>query len=260
MTIMLNEFGQSLVRIKWLFVILTIIILICSIPLYVLKGTNSSSSYVTHSHQYRWYYTVAYFSGTIPSLFLMTLCFLSLLTFLFSLRYLLYIHDSKNGDEQQQEQEQHEQLSSLHSSIESNETRNETLDTEIHSPSLLSTSTRRRIISSSNYFYFCLILFLVISILATVNGLYVWSTLQTLSYSSRVMIQFSLSFFGILWRSFIRSIIIPKSIKNSLLEIWLLSYLGVITGVIIPCLATALTSPLCYQVSHTLFSPVLVSY
>lgn len=100
--VVLNNFGITLVKLNKLFLILTVTILFCSVPLYILKGLNDDGkfeihgrrdfggnhkkedthTYATHTHQYQWFLTAAYFSGSLPGLLFMVLCFILLTIFI----------------------------------------------------------------------------------------------------------------------------------------------------------------------------------
>ena len=122
------------------------------------------------------------------------------------------------------------------------------------------TNTKNQSLCQMDVLYLWLTIFLNIVIVGTVNGLYVWSTLKNLSYFYRFMIQLSLSLFNTILKSLLRSIF-PIRIKYSLLGVWSFSLIGVMNGVLIPCVVTTLTSPNCYQVSIIYyFFPLLIFY
>jgi len=262
-----NHFGESLVATQKLFIITTIIIILSSIPLYVVKNVENKS-FVTHYHQYQWYFTISYFSGSIPGVMLLIYCLISVFVFRMTLWKL---NCNKNEDQCQYQDEDQDQgegsdnqvkvesQSSIHSSLSIQS--NEVINTQFHShtqstlplqsSSSINTETNSNTtqsVSVIDWLYLCLISFLNLVIVGTVNGLYIWSTLQDLSNSSRLMIQLSVSLFGVVWKVILRSIF-PSRVKNSFSGMWLLSVIGVLNGVIIPCLVTSFTSPTCYQVS-----------
>lgn len=204
------EFGKILVNLTSVFTIVAVTITFLSIPIYVLKGLanyhyidNQINSYATHTHQFQWILTTAYFSGAVPGLLILLIGFLSLFVYLY---LVTKIYVSKVTD--------------LTSSL----------------------SLSRRSIS-----FICLGFFINFIVVATANGIYVWSTLQNLSRLERMLIQLSLSCFGVAWKVLLRSLF-PSEVKNLVSGVWLFCCISVVNNVILPCAATALTSPTCYQV------------
>lgn len=260
---LINNICRSLVEVDKLFLMTTTVMIMSSIPLYMMKNANNQS-YVTHSHQYQWYFTIAYLSGILPGLLVLIICFISLWTFYLSLMYLkrrFTLHPSnKNNHEikKNHDIEDQEFSSSLavqdNSSAMTNQT-NPTTSMNTH-PSSSRMSLK---FTTRGWIFLCLISFLNIGVVGTVNGLYVWSTLKNLSSLERLSIRLGVSLFGMLWKVIMRSIL-STEVKTSLSGIWLLSLFGVINGVIIPCLATTFTSPSCYQASRYDLSYFLLLY
>jgi Leucine-rich repeat (LRR) protein len=248
----MNQFGKSLVDLMRLFLIMTFTIVFCSIPLYILKGMDNNS-FVTHSHQYRWYYSIAYFSGCLPAIFLMGFGLISMLVLLVSLSYLFKTcqnENSKSENNKRELEQQQQQQSPIHRIL-----RREPND-ENDDPVMIPTANEKMMMDKNQIFDFnCLRIFFYLSfifllnllIVGNINGFYINSTTrQDLPTSSRIIIQFNLSLFIILWKLTIRSLV-PNQIQNTLSEIKFISCLEMINSVLIPCLVTALTSPTCYE-------------
>jgi Leucine-rich repeat (LRR) protein len=114
------------------------------------------------------------------------------------------------------------------------------IDVKEEPPTPLSTST------SSKGVWITFVLNVVV--VGTINGLYLWSTLLDLASDVRIWIQFCFGLFSFLWNVALRSTL-PFQITESKAGVWLFTCLNVMNSVILPCLATALSSPSCYQVS-----------
>jgi Leucine-rich repeat (LRR) protein len=252
--LLLNNVGRTLIMVGKLFVSTSVTILVCLIPLYALKADRS---FITHYHQYQWYFTISYLSGTIPAIFVLVVCFVSLLSFQFTLYYFSNEFSRSietNGKDSSFEIEKKDlaliySLSSLESSQVrfSRNVRSSSATSRLHSQNLHTNSLKTPSAHQVNLrlIYILSLNFLVIG---AVNGLYVWSTVQKLSSLSHLLIQLSISLFVMLWKTFLRSLF-PDPMKYSFSVVWLLSLISVINGVMIPCVVVALTSPSCYQVS-----------
>jgi hypothetical protein len=95
------------------------------------------------------------------------------------------------------------------------------------------------------------IFLLNIAVVGTVNGLYIWSTLLDIASDIRIWIQVLFALFSFLWIVLLRRGL-PSHIRESRYGVWLLICLNVMNTVVIPCIVTALSTPTCYQVSHTI--------
>jgi hypothetical protein len=105
-----------------------------------------------------------------------------------------------------------------------------------------------------------------LTVVGTVNGLYIWSTLVDLASDIRLLIQLSFALFLSLWSAVLRRGL-PYKIKESRYGVWLFICLNAINNVTIPCIVTALSTPSCYQVrpsicshSYSLFSCLTVVF
>jgi hypothetical protein len=214
-------FSSLLCRLMRSVCVLTILCLLFSIPIYVLKLLDEASGneeedlqYVTHSHMYNWLWTMAFLSGTTPAIFLLVMCLVCLF-------YFVFVMNRLGGT---------------------------TEDPPTSAPltSLPSTSDHhlRKLTVG-------IIFILNVGVVGTVNGLYLWSTLLDLESDIRIWIQFSFGLFSFLWNSLLRRGI-PSQIKESKSGVWLFTCLNVINSAAIPCVVTALSSPSCYQVCYEL--------
>jgi Leucine-rich repeat (LRR) protein len=227
------SFGNLLIGLMKSLCLLAAISILLSAPIYLLKEFSVSqgdSDYVTHTDQYQWLWTTAFVSGNIPAAIFMVVDFLCLALFDWIIVHL--------GDRTEQQETSDPQISSLPPS-----------------PSLLPSQRQK---SRRDYWLMATVWFIFFvdtTVVGTVNGLYIASTLQDISPDARLWTQVSFGFFSIVWILFLHGLI-PSKIKESRYGVWLLMCLYVMNSVIIPCLATALSSPTCYQVS---VSPLIIS-
>jgi hypothetical protein len=236
---------SSLMRWLWLLAATSFLL---SIPIYILKelsvrdGEKDSSSdgtqYVTHSHMYRWLWTMAFLSGKVPALLLLATTLVCLMLFSFILNHVSRIGQSSSRSSQPD-------LGSM-SIISSS------------APGAASLTLRDTSVTQSpdqthgNYWFVLLVFVANIAIVGTVNGLYLWSTLVDLSADARTGIQLAFALFSFVWSMTLRAVI-PSRIKESKYGVWLFACLNVGNSVLIPCLVTSLSSPSCYQVRDASF-------
>jgi Leucine-rich repeat (LRR) protein len=217
----IRSFGSLLSNLSKSLCSLTLLSLTLSVPIYVLKVLDVESQqqeeqqtqYVTHSHLYRWLWTTAFISGTVPSILLMLVtlvCLLSLCWFLHILRV------------------------------------NNSSDREINPLSPHGHPNHQDAAVPTTLLVW-VILFINIAVVGAVNGLYLWSTLLDLSTNVRFFIQFAFGFFIFAWRSLVLRRGLPVRLKESQYGVWLFACLNVVNMVLIPCVVTALSNPSCYQ-------------
>jgi Leucine-rich repeat (LRR) protein len=250
----LLSFGSLLFNLIKLVCLVSSLSIICSLPLYILKETaiaedsqeeTSSGEYVTHTHMYRWRWTMAFLSGSIPAIIFMITTLICLIVF-----YLLLnqIATATHQPQPQQQQLPHslQALPPSHPPAPSLSTHQ---SLSIDSISIYQEPYHRMVIV-------WLIFFLNIAVVGTMNGLYLWSTLVDLSSDIRIGIQVSFGFSSFLWTVVILRTILPFRIRESRSGVWLFSCLCLMNNVAIPCIVTSLSSPSCYQVLP-LSSPLL---
>jgi uncharacterized membrane protein YhaH (DUF805 family) len=200
---------------------LTALCLLLTLPVYMLKQLDQESTsqeeetqYVTHTHMYNWLWTMAFVSGTTPAIILLVAGFVCLSYFTVAVNRLGGI-DERSPSEPSR------------------------------SPSFkLVKGAQTHFVRSSVW-----VVFLVnITLVGTINGLYIWSTLLDLESDFRIWIQLFFALFSSLW-SLVLRICLPSQIKESRYGVWLFICLNVMNTVMIPCVVTALSTPSCYQVS-----------
>jgi Leucine-rich repeat (LRR) protein len=209
------SFQSLLIQLACCVCVLTTLCLLLSFPIYSLKqsdvelGAKGDPQYVTHSHMYNWLWTMAFLSGTIPAILLLTICLICLSYFVFATNLL-----ARKADQGEL-------------------------------PSRLSISN---LVKDNQHLGLLvwIIFILNVVVVGTVNGLYLWSTLLELASDIRIWIQFSFGLFSFLWSVVLRHRL-PYKIKDSNSGVWLFTCLNVMNSVVIPCVVTALSSPSCYQ-------------
>jgi Leucine-rich repeat (LRR) protein len=260
----IRSFGFLLSNLTRSVCLLTFLSLILSFPIYVLKvldkesqdgggSTEDEAQYITHSHMYRWLWTVAFVSGTVPSVLLLTVTFLCLMFFCFILTVLGVDHDSPRSvqelemkDERDPERVDHLRDTSVAIPDEVPQ-----LATPVGRDTSFDGDPNEFLVSGV-----WVILLANIAVVGTVNGLYLWSTLLDLSNLMRILIQFSFGLFTFVWRVLILRGGLPTRLKESRYGVRLFTYLNIVNTVIIPCVVTALSDPSCYQVTKILISPI----
>jgi Leucine-rich repeat (LRR) protein len=216
------SFGFLLSNLVKSICILSCLSIVLSLPLYVLKelslhtnGNDGTTQYTTHSHMYRWLWTMAFLSGSVPAIILLVVTLVSLMFFSFILNQI-------------SEKTQPQSFLSSQS-------------VEI-SGSIQAKSDNRLIV------IVWVVFLLNTAVVGAMNGLYLWSTLVDLASDVRILIQVGFGFFSFFWNVAILQGAIPLKIKDSRYGVWLFSCLSLMNHVIIPCIVTALSSPSCYQV------------
>jgi Leucine-rich repeat (LRR) protein len=217
------SFRKLLYRLMLSVCVLSVLCLLFTLPIYVLKqwdgesGDEGDPQYVTHSHMYNWLWTMAFVSGATPAIIFLLMCLVTLSSFTFVTN----------------------RLGSVSNLSE---------ESPLYSPTSKTKTTydhdHLQILTVWTIFIFNVV------VVGTVNGLYLWSTLIDLASDVRIWIQFSFGLFSFLWNVVLRRGLSSK-IKESRSGVWLFTCLNVMNSVIIPCIVTTLSSPSCYQVRHS---------
>jgi hypothetical protein len=225
------SFGNLLSRLAHSVCVSTMLCLLFTLPIYVLKqldvesGDGGDPEYITHSHMYNWLWTMAFVSGTTPAIMFLLLCLVCLFCFTFAINRLGGATDLNKAPSPR----------ALSTASIASEAKPVTIEDQPHLQSLTVWT----------------IFVLNVAVVGTVNGLYLWSTLRDLSSDVRIWIQISFGLFSFLWSVVLR-LALPFKIKGSKSGVWLFTCLIVMNSVIIPCVVTALSSPSCYQVRQSL--------
>jgi Leucine-rich repeat (LRR) protein len=218
------EISQSLYFLSSLEKTVGIIALACiffSFPLYVLRsaGGEDGLQYSTHTNLYRWEWTAAYLTGSLPAGFLLLAWGLVICLFLYCRGKL--------------------------SQLISTEHRHRSGRLSSHSLSTDSSSEYGVFSSSWQERYESLLYVSVnIVVMGTVNSLYILSTTQERSPTQQFLIRLSLALFNSFWSSICLPLLDISKQQSKRIKLIVIA----INTIFIPCIVTALTSPSCYQV------------
>ena len=244
----IRTFGQELSMATKLFGTLLCIHLVTCIPLYGLKiaeyGVNASS-YMTHSYQYRWLFSLSYLRGGVPLALLLFMwatcvCALRLLTAREGplQRWFPWL-----GDRNKSELGRHASVDSMNSGNGDMKRKREEVGEEA-------------LASKCSAAMYILIMLLNASIVGCVNGVYIYFSSQALSPSLLVGMQIILALFKVLWSMVVVPVLSrPLRGVERIVRVELL--LRIVNDIFLPCVVAALTSPACFQVladRHTVVS------
>jgi Leucine-rich repeat (LRR) protein len=233
----IKSFGSILSNLSLSICLFTVIFVTLSFPLYVLRvldvdsdedGDEVETKYMTHSHMYRWLWTMTFMAGTLPSALLLIVTLLCLMFLCLILNLLEVQGQNDSVGRVSKITKYNDGVSELGNGLK----------------------TQSELLASAVW----MILILNIAVVGTVNGLYLWSTLLDLSVSHRFLIQVSFGLFTFAWRILILRGGLSVHLKESRYGVWLFTWINILNIIIIPCLATALSNPSCYQVSPQIIS------
>lgn len=212
--------------VSWFFVQLLFVTLVIGTPLYIVRGTDEEAS-STHTNTYTWFWTVAYLHGVVPSsLILMTWVVTVAACFYRILLAPLIDETLPNIQPWNSLRESHD--------ASSDET----------------TALNYTILK---YYGVLSGVFLVnMAVVMSVNALYIYFTQQPLSDLLRLVMQFSLAVFRLVYSYGVLPIL-AKTIADPVLNIGFRLRLQMMNNLVIPCLVTVFASPSCFQVSILLY-------
>jgi hypothetical protein len=219
-------FGKEIRMVTKLFAISLCLNFISCIPLYGLKISQygvDHSTYTTHSYQYRWLFSLTYLRGIVSLILLLCMwvvavCSLRLLT-------------ARDGPARrlfpwlQKHDEQRVSVGNMEIDVEGEHIERMKLSV----PKFLA------------------IMLFNASIVGGVNGLYIHFLSQSLSVSVLIGLQLSMAVFKMGWNKGALPVLAkPMQGVEQMVQAEL--FLKICNDIILPCIATALTSPVCFQV------------
>ena len=197
---------------------LFIVVMVGSVPIYLVKILDVSGEYSTHSNTYSWFWTMAYMRGGVPAGLLLLLWTGAICAcYCYFIRKITIANDMKPL------------CDALSHNTESGDV------------------DAARVSNSHRYLHLCVAFLFNAVVTITVNALYIYSIQQDLGPPVRFGLQFSLSFF----RLFYSAIVFPllsRSIDSTIMNVKFRFTLLTINNLLIPCLVTILTSDACFQV------------
>ena len=218
----------------WHFVQLCLIMLVSSVPIYILRSTDDNSVYSTHTNTYAWGWTLAYMRGVVPAaLILMSWTIAIGAGFYRIILSPLMVTTPAVIDGKSMSQSSSESISGKPSSNGNDDT-------------LPST----RLSGVKKYSSIAAALLVNATVAVTVNALYVSSTHQPLPSVLHFGIQLSLAVFRLAY-SYCVLPLLSASIRDPIWNIRFRLRLLVLNNLVIPCIVTAFASPSCFQVRLT---------
>jgi hypothetical protein len=218
---------KKLTAVIWLFVQLLMVVLVMSVPIYAVRMLDDSNTYSTHTHTYAWFWTLAYMRGVVPSSLLLVL-------WVFVLGVLYYHVMMGNRTEIERPGEKKEWTERfVKGDAESSLKSDKEHVAAVYGMKTVSLSVMASILN--------------VTVVTTVNILYIYLTQQALSPALLFGIQLSLAVFRLVYARIaipLLSVGVVQPIANIVFRFRLLT----ICNFIIPCIVTAFASPSCFQV------------
>jgi hypothetical protein len=215
----IRRFGEEMIALAKYSFYFFMAILLFTAPIYFLKLFGIGES---HKFQYRWLFNLVYMKGELIAV-LMMLAWMGLIVLLF---FIYYKCDMKR-------------LSDRHGEAAKKQS-------SVHVEDMMLSRPKKPFDYKSFLQYFLLFL-LNLFIVVNVNGSYIYSTYQDLHPLTTFLIQVGLAIFKMVYALMFVPIL-TREIKDPTTNIAVRSMLNLFNNLFIPCLATAFTSPTCYQV------------
>jgi Leucine-rich repeat (LRR) protein len=212
----LSELSSSMSFLRYLEKTTLVIVCLClllPLPVYGLRWTNGSET-STHRHLYRWAGTAAYLTGQLPAGLLLASWMVAITVFIYLLRRM------------------------KKRTREADLTRTRFVSMSLPNASL---AWRAKVKQTA---LICLILVIDFIAIGSLNALYILSTTQDNSSALDFWIKVSVAIFKLLWNAFYLPLLDYSNHSQRLNII-----VRVLNSILIPCIATALSSPACFQVS-----------
>lgn len=224
---LLVHFSELLKTVTQSIILLILFGILCTLPIYVLKyyhlshpsTTIQSSSYLTHSHTYSWFYSVNYIGGIVPSLIL-------LFTWIVI-------------------------VSLLSSGIIINHFTNKQHVLQINQKKFMI----KYAIDQHNYPLFIrwfkqFSIFFVINlvIVGVANGAYIYCNYLHISAENKVGSQIALALFKYLWNTHLVTRYMLRSSSNVYLKTLFHVIVNIFNSILIPCIVIMCTDSACFKV------------
>lgn len=224
----IGAFSEKFKKTARLFVQLSFVMLVVIAPIYIIKNSDADNIYTTHSNTYAWFWTHAYTHGVVPSGLIM-MSWIIMITVCFYYMILASSIDATSP-----------------SSAEA------ALSPPPGSNAPPADQTKDMNPSSIKTFGWMIVSLIANLVITTVvNALYIYSTQLHLPEYIHFGVQFGLAVFRMVYAYCVFPFLtrpITDPIANTSFRLRLLT----LNNLIIPCLATAFTSPACFQVTNVL--------
>ena len=220
------SFAKELLATSNMVLWLCALFIFVSAPIYIIRAHenaegHSQSSFSTHNDAYRWFWTVAYFTGQIPTIILVGGWVIVVCTW--------YKHVDAA-------------LPSEKSTVVAND-----ISARKRTSSRLRPSVST-IVSSKNVSRRTILLLVVFNVcfVISVNSAYVYSLHREYSPAVHYVFQLVFALFKLLY-TFILVPVMASMIEEPLLNIWFRLKLLIVSNLVIPVLVVAVRSPSCFQ-------------
>ena len=191
---------------------IVVVITMGSIPIYILRLTDTSHSHSTHWNTYSWTLSFAYMNGQVMGVMTIAVWMLAVVVFYIYTQFLGQVYSENSVV--QHAADRYEKASS----------------------------------HKTTHAFYALSTLMIVSLSVLVNVLYILSTTEmALSSTVILLIRFCVSLF----RLFTSTMVIPKlstGIIDTTDKVIFMLHLLLFTNILIPCLATAVSSKNCFQV------------
>lgn len=231
------RFYFELVTMTKLWVMLCLLSMIVSIPIYVLKTTNDDAT--THDFLYSWELSWAYTTGEMSALLLLSAWLCLICTFILVIVYILWVFNSNKI--------QRKRRSEL-----------ENMDPLSHRKATLDSGDESDFVELWNIKTVFLLLTNNVVVIG-VNMIYIYSTSLYLSNFHLFLIQLTVAAF----KQFNSTFVLPylcKTIKDPKKSLRVRLKISILQSLLVPCLVTAFEDPNCLNVSIFLCHNTVCQY
>jgi hypothetical protein len=214
-----------------LFLNLFVVVVCGCLPVYIARGLNSDIS--THHNTYAWFWTYAHLRGVVPAVLVLLSWSATLGACFYRFIVSPFAYDDHNTTPQGKYRDSKNNI--INDSTA--ETRNGQQDKEVSSHSR----------STSVSIWIAGTLLFNAAVAVTVNSLYIYGTQQPVSVTVQFMFQLGLAVFRMAY-SYCALPLLARPIANPVDNVRFRGRLLLVNNLLIPCIATAFTSPSCAQV------------
>ena len=229
-----NKFQKNI----WLFLRMALVILLLSVPIFIIRGGDDNNEFSTHTNTYSWFWTLAFLHGLVPCCLIMGLWTIAIVAYFYSILLGPLLDRVTSGRKKSMSQDS--AITPIVFDEDGEEAEEEAeMNGKICSMSFLLSRGFMVVLMVAN-----------VAVTVVVNVLYIYSTQQPLTGLSRRAIQISLAVFRMAY-SFTVFPFLARSITDPVENVTFRLRLLIASNLVIPCIATAFTSPACFQVYIT---------
>jgi hypothetical protein len=258
-------FVKSLIDVVKFVLLLSAVMVLVSIPLYAVKAyevLHDDFTYSMYHNVFWWFFSFAYITGQVPVMLIIAAWIIMLTVFVWYVSWKFLM-----PSQQQQQLEGSGRSSFSGSRVRGYSSTGSSTSSSFSGPSsrsgnsdelesgdgkklLVDGKTAAAAAAEPNRFVFIptmvAIFVLNLAVTITVNSSYVYSTTRPLTAGLHLLIQLFFALFNYMYTLTVLPLL-SKPIKDPAIVIWFRLVLLVLNQMVIPCVATALTSPACFQ-------------